>query len=85
MKDIACMEKDTVTFMVELNKPDVPFKFLKDGVEVKLEDGYEVKCDGTKYYLTVLKTRLDQQAKYSFAAGDLTCAASLVVDGKCIT
>ena len=76
------MEKETVTFTAELNKPDQPFKFLKDGVEVDLKDGYEVKSDGNKYTLTVVKTRLDQQAEYTFEVEGASCTANLIVDGK---
>ena len=82
LEDIRCMENETVTFTVELNKPDVPFKFLKEGEEVKPKDGYEVKCVGTTYTLTVLKTKVDQQADYTFTAGDLTSTGKLIVDGK---
>ncbi len=81
-KDVNCMEKEEVTFTAELNKENIPVTWLKNGQEVKSEDGYETRSEGTKHYLTVLHTRLEDTAEYTIVAAEKTASAQLTVDGK---
>ncbi len=55
LKDITCTEKQTVAFTCELNKPNVPVKWFKNGAEVSdvNAEGYELSTDGCKYTLKV--------------------------------
>ena len=82
LKDIRCMEKETVTFECELNKPDVPVEWLFKGKPIKPSDGFEVACDGTKHTLTIPKTMLDQVGEFTIKAEKAKSAAKLIVDGK---
>lgn len=55
LKDISCVEKEKVAFTCELNKPNVPVKWFKNGKEITdlNKEGYELVTDGCKYTLKV--------------------------------
>lgn len=82
-KDVTCMEKEKVTFSCELNRPNVPVKWLKNGQEITPEMGYEVQSDGQKHTLVIPQSKLDDATVYTVVAGDIKADSTLTVDGNC--
>ena len=67
--------------MAELNKPGVPVKWLKDGVEIGIAT-VEMRSEGTKHYLKILNAKTDDIGEYTIVAADKSATANLGVDGK---
>ena len=81
-KDVSCVEKEEATFTCELNKPNIPVKWLKNGQELHPDLGYKVLSEGNKHTLTIPKAKLDDAATFTVVAADLKADCQLTVDGK---
>lgn len=66
----------------ELTKENVPVKWLKNGVEIKMSDKIEFVTDGFKQKLILRDVTLDDIAEYTCVCGDVSTKATLNVEGK---
>ena len=81
LKDMTDKESGTVTLECELNKPNVPVKWLKDGEEIKPDDHIKVLVDEYTHKLVLSDVTLDDTAKYSCVVDDVSTEANLTVEG----
>jgi len=66
LKDQKVMETETAEFMVQLTKPDIQVKWLKDDVELTGDDRVQIVSDGVTYKLVFNDTQMTD-------AGSITC------------
>lgn len=77
--DIA--EGDCISMICEVNKPNVPAMWLKDGEQITVADGYEIIMDGCRHILRIPSCELEDDAEYTVMVGDLESITSLFVEG----
>ncbi|XP_072180965.1 twitchin-like [Diadema setosum] len=70
---------DEITFELELNKDTDDVVWMKDGKEIKPSDNVKIIKDGKKHKMIIKKVDFDDDAEYSFTAGDQKCHCDLVV------
>ena len=71
-----------MTLECELNKPDVPVKWLKDGKELTPDDRVKFSVDQYIHQLVMTDVTLDDTAKYSCVCGDVSTEAMVTVEGE---
>lgn len=81
VKEMSVTEKDTVCLECEISKPNVKARWLKDGKEIKPDEGHHVIVDGTRHRLVLDAAELDDQAEYTIEVEGKTSAAKLTVEG----
>lgn len=84
LKDIAGLEKDTVTFTCQLSKPNrTDGRWLCQGVELKPDSTkYEISFDECNQTLTIKDLTLTDQGPYTYSIENVSTSATLFVDGK---
>ena len=70
-----------VTFECALSKPDVPVKWLKDGVEIAPSKKYEMIDDANKHILKLHDVSPEEAASFTVQAGPVDSSADLTVKG----
>ncbi|KAH9498303.1 hypothetical protein Btru_006488 [Bulinus truncatus] len=80
ISDIECLEGETVSFVCEVNKENHPAMWLKDGMIITEEDGYEFIMDGKCHILKVPEVNLDHDAEYTVKINGCESKAKLRVD-----
>jgi len=78
-------EKEMAIFECQVSKKNIPVKWLKDGVEVVLDDRVQAITDGFVQQLVIDDCRLDDMGKYTCVMGEQETAAKLVVEGKILS
>ena len=71
-----------MTLECELNKPDVPVKWLRDGKELTPDDRVKFTVDQYLHQLVMTDVTLDDTAKYTCVCGDVSTEATLTVEGE---
>ncbi|XP_074642623.1 twitchin-like [Tubulanus polymorphus] len=79
LKDKACLTRDSVTLECELTKPDAQVKWMKNGKEIKPEDGYKIEVDGCKHRLIIPNAKQDDEADFTLSVEKLSTKANLTV------
>ena len=79
--DYKVMEKETITLECEISKPDKPATWLKNGQPLEASDRIEVRVEGTKHFLTIKDSVLDDEAKYTIKIEDKESTGRLTVEG----
>ena len=64
-----------------MTKENVPVKWLKNGMELKMSDKIEFVTDGFKQKLILHNVTLDDKAEYTCVCGDVSTKATLNVEG----
>ena len=82
MSDKQCVEGETVSFECEVNKENSPAMWLRDGVPITEEDGYEFICDGTKHILKIPEANIEHEAEYTVKINGCESTARLKVEGQ---
>ena len=83
LKDIDALEKDTVTFTLELSKPDrTEGIWSHRGEDLPLNEHYTISIDGTTHTLKITDVNLDDQGEYSYSIQNVSTSANLNVSGK---
>ncbi|CAH1802747.1 unnamed protein product, partial [Owenia fusiformis] len=65
LKDSEVEEKETVALECEVTKADLTAKWYKDGQEIKPDERYEIRVEGTKHFLIIKDSKLDDEANYT--------------------
>ena len=66
----------------EVNKPNIPAMWLKDGEQITVADGYNISVDGCRHILSIPIAELDDDADYTIMIGELESNTTLFVEGK---
>lgn len=81
-KEQSAIPGDEISFEVELTKDTEDVFWFKDGKKIKPGDNVKIVKDGKKHKLIIKKVDFDDDAVYSFNAGDQKCDCNLNVSGK---
>lgn len=82
ISDIECLEGETVSFVCEVNKENAPAMWLKDGVIITEEDGYEFIMDGKRHILKIPDVTIDHDAEFTVKINGCESKARLRVEGR---
>ncbi|MCJ8732911.1 hypothetical protein PDJAM_G00216350 [Pangasius djambal] len=85
MEDCVCTETQNVTFEVEVSHPGIDALWTCKNQPLKAGPKYKIESKGTHYSLTVLIAMKDEEGEYTFAAGEKTSTAKLIVSGGAIS
>lgn len=80
--DTECLEGETVSFVCEVSKPGVPAMWLKDGVPITEDDGFEFITDGCTHILKIPEATPDHDAVYTIKINGSKSIAKLFVEGR---
>ena len=56
--------------------------WMKNGEVIAPSDRFEMRVEGTKHFLTIRDSTLDDDAKYTVRIETAECSAQLTVEGK---
>lgn len=79
--DYKVMETESVTLECEMSKPDKKAVWLKNGKVLEPSDRVVLRVDGTKHYLTITNSVLDDEAKYTIKVDEAESNGRLIVEG----
>ena len=82
LEDKKSKEKDSAILECELNKPNIPVKWLKDGVELVPSDRIKLITDGCIHRLVIENATLEDSGTYTCICGGENTEATFSVDGK---
>ena len=85
LQDQRVVEEHSTVFSCQLSKPrsNRHVKWFKDGKEISPDDEhFEMGWKHSTHTLCIIKTTLEDAAKYTVKIGEVCCSAVLVVDGK---
>ena len=85
LEDIKCMDgTEKVTFESKFCKPEAPFRWYKNKLEIFAGEKYHMKSDGEDYNLIINNVKLEDNGKYILECGKGPCKTSawLYVEGK---
>ena len=77
---LECSEGDTVTLVCELNKPNKPAMWLRDGEQITIADGYDIVVDGNTHKLVIRRASFDDEAEYTVMVGNIESSTMLFVE-----
>lgn len=81
-EQMECIEGDTVTLVCEVNKPNKPAMWLRDGEQITAADGYEITVEGNVHKLLIRQASLENEAEYTCMIGNVDTTTMLYVEGK---
>ena len=81
LSDMTVKEKDTVILECDLNKPNVPVKWLKEGQEIKPDDHINFTVNQYHHQLVMTDVTLDDAARYTCVCGDVSTECTVKVTG----
>ncbi|XP_028847169.1 titin-like [Denticeps clupeoides] len=84
MEDRVCTETQNVTFEVEVSHPGIDGVWILKNQQLKAGPKYKMEAKGKHYSLTVINTMKDEEGEYTFAAGEKTSSAKLIVSGGAV-
>ncbi|KAL8182984.1 UNVERIFIED_CONTAM: hypothetical protein K2H54_010659 [Gekko kuhli] len=77
--DVETVEKETVTFELELSHANVPGVWTRDGVRMKPSPACRVSATGCRHSLTLMGLTLDDSGTVAFTADTVRSSARLLV------
>ena len=75
------MEKQPITLECEVSKPNKTATWLKEGKPIEASDRVEIGVDGTRHFLTIKSSTLDDEAKYTIKIDEKQSTGKLTVEG----
>jgi len=82
LRDVTVSENQPSVLICELNKPDVQVQWTKGDQVIKTTDSVKITSAGVFHTLTIEKTTLLDEDEYVLTAGDVSCKAEILVDGR---
>ncbi|KAK7507540.1 hypothetical protein BaRGS_00001475, partial [Batillaria attramentaria] len=79
LSDQTVVEHEPFTFTCQVSKPNTKARWLKDGQEVKLADGFEIAVDGQTHTLVKKDASLEDKGKYTVVVEQKSSSANLGV------
>ncbi|XP_023933258.1 titin isoform X1 [Lingula anatina] len=80
LKDISTKESADITLQAEVSKETAEVKWLKDGVEIKVDERHDVEAEGKIRRLSIRDVQSDDEAEYTLKVGDKESKAKLSVE-----
>lgn len=84
LSDQTVEEGKPFTFTCEVTKPNAKARWLRDGLELTPEEGYEIIVDGKTHTLTKKVAELNDKGKFTAVIEGKSTAATLNVTGKVV-
>lgn len=81
MADRVCSESENVRFEVEVSHPGIDAYWTFKDQQLKAGVKHRMESKNKVHTLTVINAMKDVEGRYTFAAGEKTCSASLTVSG----
>ena len=82
LRDQSTLETEPTEFAVQLSKPNVQVKWLKNGKEIPEDERVKVTSEGTLYKLLIDNTQVTDADKYTCVLpSGKSCDAKLTVEG----
>jgi len=75
-------EKQSITLEVEVSKANQTVVWFSNGQPLQLSDRVTVKSEGTKHYLIISSSVLDDEGVYTVKFGRVETSGKLIVDGE---
>ncbi|KAJ8012938.1 hypothetical protein DPEC_G00048080 [Dallia pectoralis] len=85
MEDQVCTETQNVTFTVEVSHPGIDGVWTFRKQHLKNGPKYKIVAKGKSHSMTVINAMKDEEGQYTFAPGEQTCSAMLIVSGGAIS
>ena len=82
LRNTTVTEGDKLILEVELSKPDYPVTWKRDGITFKPSDTSRLTVDGCIHRLEIDAVELEDEANYSLHAGEKSCKALVLIEGK---
>ena len=85
IEDVKCVEgTEKVVFASKFCKPEAPFRWYKNKLEIFGGEKFNFKSEGEDYVLTINGIKLEDNGKYTLECGKGPCKTSawLYVEGK---
>lgn len=70
-----------MTLTCEVNKPNIPSKWLRNGEAIAPSERIEMTVDDTRHTLTIPKSEMDDEAVYKCVIKDRKTSARVTVKG----
>jgi hypothetical protein len=80
--DYTVMEKQSITLECEVSKPNKQATWLKNGKPLESSDRIVSRVEGTKHYLTINNSVLDDEDKYTIKVDEAESTGKLTVEGQ---
>ena len=82
LEDQEVLERQTITLICEVSKPDEKAVWSKDGKEFTSSDRLQIRVDGTKHVLIIENAELADVAEYTIAfANNVSSSAKISITG----
>ena len=81
LEDKRTKEKDSVLLECELNKPNIPVRWLKNGEELQPSDRIQIKSDNFVHQLIIDNATIEDGGTYTCVCGSVSTDATLTIDG----
>lgn len=81
MADRVCSESENVRFEVEVSHPGIDAYWTFKDQPLKAGAKHRMESKNKVHSLTVVNAMKDVEGRYTFAAGEKTCSATLTVSG----
>jgi hypothetical protein len=81
LDDKKSKEKDSVLLECELNKPNIPVRWLKDGEDLVPSDHFKIKTDEYVHQLIIDNATVEDGGTYSCVCGPVSTDATIIIDG----
>ena len=83
LKDIDGLEEDTVTFTLELSKPDrQDGQWTFNGEPIVPSEHYTISFDGCVHTITIRNLTMSDQGLFKYSIENISTEATLFVSGK---
>ncbi|XP_072768090.1 obscurin-like protein 1 [Nerophis lumbriciformis] len=85
LTDIKTMERETISFEVELSHPSVPSTWWRDGIQLKPSNHFRLSAKGQVHSLTISNLSVEDTATFMFCVDNLRTSVKLVVKEHPVT
>ncbi|XP_061923574.1 obscurin-like protein 1 [Entelurus aequoreus] len=85
LTDTKTMERETISFEVELSHPSVPSTWWRNGIQLKPSNHFRMSAKGQVHSLTISNLSVEDTATFMFCVDNLRTSAKLVVKEHPVT
>ncbi|CAH1802744.1 unnamed protein product, partial [Owenia fusiformis] len=82
LEDVSVIEKETINLECEISKPNIKANWFKNGKEIKPSKQVVPKVEGTKHFLTIKESEMDDAGNYSIKLEDVSSKCKVTVKGN---
>ncbi|XP_061774413.1 obscurin-like isoform X2 [Nerophis ophidion] len=85
LTDVKTMERETISFEVELSHPSVPSTWWRNGIQLKPSNHFRMSAKGQVHSLTISNLSVEDTATFMCCVDNLRTSAKLVVKEHPVT